>query len=340
MRHAPRLLAVFAGALAVAACSKPGPHSAPKTSQTVNFSVLSAEDQQSMARVWQPLFDDMQKATGLTIKAYYANSYASLVEAMRFNQTQAGWFSALPALKAVERANAQVIGRILTNGNEGSYRSVLIVKQGSNITLDDVLKCGKKYNFGIGDPQSTSGTLAPMAYIFVPKNIEPAECFKTVKSADHKANFYAVASGLLDVATNNTVGMMFYARENPKLADKVKVIWESPELPESSIVVRKDLDPAVKEKIRQFFLSYGHAPGPEGDKQRQVLKIMTYTGFAPVDDSYLDPVREMEAATNLGEARHTGDKAKIAAAQKAFDDLQAQIAARNPASLPASAPAK
>jgi phosphonate transport system substrate-binding protein len=319
-------------ALLTVSCSKPTP--APSASQTVSFSVLSAEDQQSMARVWQPLFDDMQKATGLTIKPFYATNYASLVEAMRFNQTQVGWFAALSALEATRRADAEVLGRILTNGDQGAYQSVLITRKGSGITLDDVLKCGKKLNFGIGDPKSTSGTLAPMAYVFVPHNIEPAECFKTVKSADHQANFFGVANGLLDVATNNTVGMMFYARENPELAKKVQVIWTSPELPESSIVVRKDLDPAVKEKIRQFFLSYGHAPGADGDRQRQILKIMTYTGFAPADNSYLDPVRQMEAATNLASAKHSGDAAKIAAAQKAFDALQAEMAAKNPASPP------
>jgi phosphonate transport system substrate-binding protein len=324
--------AALAGALFAVSCSKPPP--APQASQTISFSVLSAEDQQSMAKVWQPLFSDMEKATGLTIKPFYATNYASLVEAMRFNQTQVGWFSALPALEATRRADAQVIGRILTNGSEGSYRSVLIVKEGSGITLDDVLKCGKKLNFGIGDPKSTSGTLAPMSYIFVPRGIEPAQCFKTVKSADHKANFFAVASGLLDVATNNTVGLIFYARENPEMAKKVKVIWESPDLPESSIIVRKDLDPAIKEKIRQFFLSYGQAPGAEGDRQRQTLKGLTYTGFAPADNSYLDPVRQMEAATNLAEAKHSGDAAKIAAAQKAFDQLQAELSAKNPASPP------
>ncbi len=320
------------GALLGASCSKPAP--APQASQTVSFSVLSAEDQQSMARVWQPLFDDMQKATGLTIKPFYATNYASLVEAMRFNQTQVGWFAALSALEATRRAHAEVLGRILTNGGTGAYQSVLITRKGSGITLDDVLKCGKKLNFGIGDPKSTSGTLAPMSFIFVPHNIEPADCFKTVKSADHQANFFAVANGLLDVATNNTVGMMFYARENPELAKKVQVIWTSPELPESSIVVRKDLDPAVKEKIRQFFLSYGQAPGADGDRQRQVLKGLTYTGFAPADNSYLDPVRQMEAATNLAEAKHSGDAAKIAAAQKAYDTLQAEMAAKNPASPP------
>jgi phosphonate transport system substrate-binding protein len=323
-----------------AACSKPAPETAT-TGKTIAFSVLSAEDQQSMARVWQPLFDDMQKATGLTVKPFYATNYASLVEAMRFNQTQAGWFSALSALETTRRADAEVIGRILTNGQEGAYQSVLITRKDSGITLDKVLACGKKLNFGIGDPKSTSGTLAPMAYVFIPHGIEPADCFKTVKSASHQGNFFGVANGLLDVASNNTVGMMFYARENPELAKKVQVIWTSPELPESSIVVRKDLDPAVKEKIRQFFLSYGHAPGPEGDRQRQVLKTLTYTGFAPADDGYLDPVRQMEAATTLGEARHSGDQAKIAAAQKAFDALQAELSAKNPASPPVSpAPAK
>ena len=98
-----------------------------------------------------------------------------------------------------------------------------------------------------------------MAYVFTPHNIRLADCFKTVRSASHQANFLSVANGLVDVATNNTVGMLFYQRENPKQAAKVEVIWTSPELPESSIVVRKDLDPAVKEKIRAFFLSYSRS---------------------------------------------------------------------------------
>jgi phosphonate transport system substrate-binding protein len=308
-----RTLALALAGLAAAGCSKP---KAPAAAPVINFSILSAEDQQSMSKVWQPLIDDMQKVTGLTIKPFYATNYAALVEAMRFNQTQVGWFSALPALEAVRRADGAVIGRILTNGNSGSYQSVIIVRKGSGITLDSVLKCGKRYSFGIGD------------------NIEPSECFSTVRSASHQANFLAVANGLVDVATNNTVGMVFYARENPAAAAKVQVIWTSPDLPESSIVARKDLDPAVREKIRAFFLSYGQAPGAEGEHQRQILKTLTYTGFQAADDSYLDPVRQMEAASNLGEARHSGDPKKIAEAQKAFDALQAEIAARASAKAP------
>jgi phosphonate transport system substrate-binding protein len=331
--RAPAALAALAlvGAALLAGCSKPAPAAVDKT---ITFSILSAEDQQSMGKVWQPLIDDMSKATGLTIKPFYASNYTALVEAMRFKQTQVGWFSALPALEAVNRADGEVIGRILTNGSSGSYQSVLIARKGSGITLNDVLKCDKTLNFGMGDAKSTSGTLAPTAYIFTPHNIEPAECFKTVRSASHQANFFAVANGLLDVATNNTVGMIFYKRENPEAAAKVQVIWTSPELPESSIVVRKDLDPAIKEKIRGFFLSYGHAPGPEGDRQRGILKTLTYSGFEAADNSYLDPVRQMQAASDLGAAKHSGDKAKIAEAQAAFDTLQAEMAVKTPANAP------
>ena len=73
MKSALRLTAAAAlAATALAACSKPAPPPAAKP--VINFSILSAEDQQSMAKVWQPLIDDMSKQTGLTIKAYYAGN--------------------------------------------------------------------------------------------------------------------------------------------------------------------------------------------------------------------------------------------------------------------------
>jgi phosphonate transport system substrate-binding protein len=242
---------------------------------------------------------------------------------MRFKQVQVGWFSALPALDAVERADAEVLGRVIDLGGDETYTSVLIVRKGSGITLDKVLACGGKYTFGIGDPQSTSGTLAPMAYLFTPKGIEPAKCFKAVRSASHQSNAFSVANGVLDVATNNSVGIVFFKREQPALAAKLETIWTSIPLPESSIVARKDLDPAIKEKLRQFFLTYGTGTGPTADKQRAVLKNLAYGGFRPADNSYLDPIREMQASEALAEARRTGDQGKIAQAQAAYDKIHA-----------------
>lgn len=317
--------ALRAAALALAAAALlSGCARKAASDQVLKFSIVPAEDQASMSRIWQPLLDDLKKQTGLNVQASFASNYMGMIEAMRFKQAEVGWFSALPALEAVNRADAQVLGRIVDKGGQGVYESVLIVHKGSGITLADVLKCGKRYTFGLGDPKSTSGTLAPMAYLFAPHGIEPADCFKTVRSASHQANLFAVSNGVLDVATGNTVGLVFARRQNPRLADQIQVIWRSQPLPESCILVRKDLAPEVKEKLKRFFMTYGTAPGPEGDHERQVLNNLEYGGFRPAHDSYLDPVRLMEASADLSEAKHSGDAAKIAAARKAFDAINAR----------------
>lgn len=317
-------LALAAAALTLVGCSqKPAATAQPKE---IVFSILSAENQASMGPLWQPMLDDMSAQIGVKVKPFFASNYTSLIEAMRFKQVQVGWFSALPALDAVNRADAEVLGRVMDAGGDETYKSVIIVKKGSGITLDKLLACGQKYSFGIGDPQSTSGTLAPMAYLFTPKGIEPAKCFKAVRSASHQANAFSVANGVLDVATNNSVGLIFFKRQKPDQADTLETIWSSPPLPESSIVARKDLDPAIKEKLRQFFLTYGVGTGPTADKQREVLKGLAYGGFRPADNSYLDPVREMQASEALAEARHTGDPGKIEKAQAAFDKIHAAAA--------------
>ena len=314
----------LAAVLSLAACSEKPSTAAGSAPKEITFGILPAENQASMGPIWEPLLSDLSKQIGVTVKARYVSNYAGLIEAMRFNQAQMGWFSALPALDAVQRSNGEVLGRVIDAGGDATYKSVLIVKKGSGITLDKVLACGKHYSFGMGDPQSTSGTLAPMAYLFTPKTIDPTTCFSTVKSSSHQANSAAVANGVLDVATNNTVGLLFAKRDNPKVGNALDVIWTSPPLPESSIIVRKDLDPAVKEKMRQFFLTYGTGTGPQADQQRAVLKRLAYGGFRPADDSYLDPVREMQAAVALSEARKSGDKARIQTAQADFDRIHAQ----------------
>jgi phosphonate transport system substrate-binding protein len=321
------ILTVAAAALALSACGKPEEKSAAAGAPTeLTFSILSAENQTSMEPLWAPLLADLSDSIGVKVKPYFATNYTSLVEAMRFKQVQMGWFSASPALQAVRRADGEVLGRVVDAGGEATYKSVIIVKKGSGITLEKLLKCDKTLTFGLGDTQSTSGTLAPMTYLFTPRGIEPNKCFKAVRSASHQANVFSVANGVLDAATNNTVGLVFAKRQNETVGNSVEVIWESPPLPESSIVVRKDLDPALKEKIRQFFLTYGTGTDEKAAKQREVLKGLAYGGFKPADNSYLDPVREMEAAEALAAAKRSGDQGRIAKAQAEFEKVRAEAA--------------
>ena len=243
-------LAGAALALCLVSCSKPE----AAADQPLTFSILSAEDQAAFGPLWQPLLDDLSKAIGRKVQPRFSSSYALLVEAMAANQSQIGWFSAEPALDATTRANAEVFARTVDLQGADTYTSVVITKKGSGVTLDKVLSCDHTLNFGMGDPKSTSGTLAPMTYLFHPKGIDPNTCFKTVRSAAHSANLFAVANGALDASTNNSVGLDF-ARVGDAAAqaayNSLQVIWTSPPLPESALVYRKDIDPAVRAKIKE-----------------------------------------------------------------------------------------
>ena len=320
-----RFLAAAAfAALALVGCGRPNGHTSESASE-IKFSVLSTENSQSMEAYWKPILADMATETGLKVTPYFSTNYTLLVEAMKAHQTDAGWFSNRSGLEAVRRGGGEVFARTFGPNGVDGYRSVLIVNAKSKLDLAKVLKCDKTLTFGLGDVLSTSGTLAPMTYLFAPHDIDPQACFKQVRSgASHQTNLFAVAKGQLDVATNNSTSLLLNKEAGGAEANQVRVIWDSPVLPEDPIVWRKDLDPAVKEKLRQFFLTYGQGNSPEAAKQRGYMAKVNVGGFKPADDNHLLPVREMEATDLWLQAKRTGDAAKIAAAKANVDAITAQ----------------
>lgn len=319
--------------LLLAACAKPA--DAPPARTILTFSILSTEKASTAAAEWTPVLADMEKATGLAIKPFFGSNYSSLIEAMRFKQTDLGWFSNQSGLEAVRRSNGEIFARTTKpDGGQDGYQSVIIVAKDSPITLEGLLKCDRTLNFGMGDVKSTSGTLAPMTYLFAPRSISPETCFKTVRSANHEANLFAVSNGVLDAATNNTQSLLRLRQQGGAAAatlDNLKVIWTSPTIPEDPMVWRKDLDPAVKAKVGQFFLTYGVGTGPEAQRQRDNLRRIQTGPFKRADATHLLPVREMEATEHLLQSKTKGDPAQIAKAQAALDAVHAEAKALRPA---------
>lgn len=310
--------AVLVLPLTLAACGR-SDRKDPAAPTVLNFSIMSTEGRQTMMADWGPFLDEMEKQIGIPVKPFFGTNYTSLIEAMRFKQTDMGWFTNQSGLEAVRRANGEVFARTVKPNGPDGYQAVIVVRKGSGVTLDRLLACDRSLDFGMGDAKSTSGTLAPMTHLFSPRGIDPNGCFKTLRSANHEANLFSVAQGLLDAATNNTasmdrMGMIDTDMARDTLAE-VEVIWTSPTIPEDPMVRRKDLDPALKARIDAFIFSYGVGDGPEAERQRAILERIQTRPFKRADDSHLLPVREMEAAGQLMVAKRKGDAAAAAAAQ-------------------------
>jgi len=265
----------------------------------------------------------MSKALGMKVNAFFASDYAAVIEGMRFNKVQLAWFGNKAAMEAVDRANGEIFARTMTlDGNPG-YWSLLITHKDSDIhSVDDVLKNGKKYIFGNGDPNSTSGFLVPGYYIFAANKIDPKTHFKIVRNASHEANLLAVASKQVDFATNNTMDLARFQKEQPARAALIRVIWKSPLIPNDPLVWRKDLPADLKAKIKAFILAYGKQ-GPDAERQRHVLARLAqgWLPFRESTDAQLIPIRQLELAKQ---------KMNIESSQTiAPQEKQAQLAAIN-----------
>jgi phosphonate transport system substrate-binding protein len=88
-------------------------------------------------------------------------------------------------------------------------------------------------------------------------------------------------------------------------------------------VWRKDLDPAVKAKIRTFVLNYAKT-----DSQEKAIlgKIYNYGGFRESTDAQLTPIRQLEL---FRDRMKVESDASMAADQKAkaLADIDAKLAA-------------
>jgi len=293
--------------------------------KTLNFGIISTESSTNLKSVWQPVIDDLSRAIGVPVKPFFASDYAGIIEGMRFNKVQMGWFGNKSAIEAVDRAKGEVCASVIDKDGNPGYWSLLIVNKDSNLkTLDDVLKSGGKLSYGAGDPNSTSGTAVPGYYLWAANKIEPKTFFKTVRASNHEANLLSVINKQVDVAVNNTEALERYRLSTGKDAnDSVRVLWKSPLIPADPLVMRSDLPADLKGRIRDFFINYGK--GKDAEREMANLKALTYQGFRPSDNQQLVPIRQIELAR---------EKAKVEAdstlgqadKQKQLADIDSKLA--------------
>jgi len=290
------ILAASAGAMLALAAGLPA---FAQEVKEINFGILSTESQATARPAWAPFLADMEKFTGIKVHPFFGNDYAAVIEGMRFNKVQVAWYGNASAIQAVDRSSAEIfVQSTYMTGGDGYY-SVLIVHKDSPLkSLEDVVNSPNgKLTFGNGDPNSTSGFLIPSYYAWARNNIDITKHFGRVLPGNHESNMLAVSSKQVDVATGNTEDLERFEKNQPERFKNIRVIWKSPLIPSDPIAWRSDLPAEAKNKIKAFFLDYGHptAGKSEAEVKRQVavLRELQWGLFKPSSNKQLLPIREV-----------------------------------------------
>ncbi|WP_083745797.1 phosphate/phosphite/phosphonate ABC transporter substrate-binding protein [Variovorax sp. KK3] len=257
-------------------------------SSSIRFGVLPIGGAVESRESWTPLLDDLSRALGRPVSALSVSSYEALDQAIRRGEVDLALLSAKLALDAVSQQRMSVLAQVKRHAGAASHRAVLLARRGAPpARLEELLATPERWRLARGDSRSVSGFIVPQLELFLPHGVA-MERFQSELVDTHQGTALAVANDDADVATNNTTDFERFKQQFPVEAARLHVIWESKATPPALVVARRDHPAGLQKKLQEFMAAYGHARGPRGDAEREVLKSLhAPLGFTVEDNSAL-----------------------------------------------------
>ncbi|NJD76886.1 MAG: phosphate/phosphite/phosphonate ABC transporter substrate-binding protein [Candidatus Methanoperedens sp.] len=173
-----------------------------------------------------------------------------------------------------------------------TYNSYIIVPKNSSYNNFSQLR-GKRFAFT--DPLSSSGTLYP-EYLLALINETPDSFFGKDENGknnsfftySHDYSIIAVAEGLADGAAVNSLVYEYMKKTKPEIISKTQIIETSPAFANPPIVVPKEIDPFLEQRLKDIFINM-----EKDDKGREILSNIMIDKFVTINDSAYDTIREM-----------------------------------------------
>jgi phosphonate transport system substrate-binding protein len=231
----------------------------------------------------RPLGQLLSQRVGIPVDTFISTDFTGLVEAVGTGRVDIGLFGPFSLVQATDRYGAEVILASVRRG-ETVYYAQFNVHVDSGIETWADLR-GKVLAFV--DPASASGYLFPFVFL-QQQGLNPRRDMLTVFAGSHDASVLAVYNRDVDAGVSFNDAREGLLREFPDVMEKVRVLGYSSPIPNDGVVVRRGLDPALKEAIAQGLIDI--ASTEEG--RRLTQQLFNVTSFARATSEQYDIVRE------------------------------------------------
>ena len=266
---------------------------AASSARAFTFGLITPRAAEQTRDSWRPFVERLGASLKVPIELRVFAEQGELVSAFRQGEIDLAWMGNAPALDVVESGAGAVYAQMVTKDGSFGYNSVLVVPRASTLrSLNDVLARARELRFGDGDLKSTSGHLVPTYFAFQKNGIDDARTlFKSVSNASHQRNLTMASRGEVDVATANTEELRFFEHDFPAMARQIRVIWESPLIPQSPLLWRTSLPAEMRRKVLQFTIGFG---GKDAEQRRILEQVNSLSGFRQSNNRQLVAVADIE----------------------------------------------
>ncbi len=253
----------------------------------LRVALLPDENASTLIQNAQPLKQHLEQVLKKEIELIVTTDYSSMIEAMRFGRIEVAYFGPFSYVLAKSRAPSIEPFAVGVERGSPTYQSVIIATAGGPVrTLDDVR--GKA--FGFGDQASTSSHLAPRAHLLKKARLEGDRDYRVVHLGTHDAVARAVQAGQVPAGALSKPILDNLIKRGTIDAARVVQLDLSDPIPNYPIVMQANLAPALKQALRDAFLSM---------KDATVLKSFRVEAFAPTTDAAYDVLRETATLLKL-----------------------------------------
>jgi phosphonate transport system substrate-binding protein len=279
----------------------------PDDAGSLHFGILPIGSAAESLQQWRPLLDDLQKQLGVPVTTVSVSSYGGLSGAIDAQRVDVAFLSGRLAVEAVAHQHMQVFAQFVrSDGARGNIAMLVVRGDGPIHSLQDLLGKPTHWRYARGELLSVTGYVMPEAYVFAPRGINSDTFFSSVEIGGHQDNLLSVVNGQADVTASNNPDLDLFRRKFPNEAAQLKIIWHSALIPSGVLVVRDGLAEPLRQRLKEFILSYGKAPGELGQTQRATLaRIPDLGGFAPQTNHVLLPFVDMQYVLLRQQAEHS-----------------------------------
>ena len=244
--------------------------------QVFRVTAIPDESPTELARKAGPLMKYLEARLGTKVEYTPVTDYAAAVEALVNRKVDLAWFGGFTFVQAHVRSGGKVIP-IAQRVEDEQFRSAFVTGDPTIQKLVDLK--GKDVSFG--SQSSTSGHLMPRSFL-LQAGVDPDKDFRRVAySGAHDATIAAVASGKVQAGALNISVWEKFVADKKVDTTKVRAFYTTPTYYDYNWTVRKDMDPALRAKLLDAFLSLD----PANPADKQILELQRATKFIPTKAS-------------------------------------------------------
>jgi len=251
----------------------------------IKIGVAAMISPKDTAKYYTEMINYVGEKIGKKVEVVQEENYDKMDGLLESKALNIAFLCAGPYVKDHDKFGAELLVAPQSYGKPVYYAYIIAHKDSPAKSLSDLK--GKKFAFT--DPKSNTGKMVPEYMIAKQYNATPENYFSEVLySKSHDKSIEMVAKKLADGASIDSLIYDYAAKKNPVYTQLTKIIEKSPPYGIPPVVVNKDIDPKLKEAVKNAFLNMHKDP-----KGKAILAGIMVDKFIIPKDSDYDSVREM-----------------------------------------------